>query len=57
MNPGSIVHCRNRDWVLLPADDPEVYVLRPLAGATDEIVVLHKGLANLVDYDLPAERV
>jgi hypothetical protein len=44
MNPGSIVRCRNRDWVLLPSDHEEVYLLRPLTGATDEIVAVHKRL-------------
>jgi len=31
MNPGSIVRCRQRDWVLLPSDTQDVYRLRPLA--------------------------
>lgn len=57
MNPGSIVRCRNRDWVLLPSDSPDSYLLRPLTGATDEIIAVHKGLADLVGYDLPTERV
>ena len=57
MNPGSIVRCRNRDWVLLPSDDANVYVLRPLTGATDEVVAVHKGLSNLIGYELGEERV
>src|SRR3954467_14772030 len=57
MNPGSIVRCRNRDWVLLPSDDDNVYVLRPLTGATDEVVAVHKGLSDLIGYDLSEERV
>lgn len=57
MNPGSIVRCRNREWVLLPADTDEVFVLRPLTGTTNDIVKVHKYLANLVGYDLPFERV
>jgi superfamily II DNA/RNA helicase len=36
MNPGSIVRCRNRDWVLLPSEQTELDLLRPLTGATDE---------------------
>ncbi len=35
MNPGSIVRCRNRDWVLLPSERADVHLLRPLAGATE----------------------
>lgn len=57
MNPGSIVRCRNRDWVLLPSDDEEVHLLRPLTGATDEVVAIHKQLADLVGYTLPTERI
>jgi superfamily II DNA or RNA helicase len=57
MNPGSIVRCRNRDWVLLPSDDTNVYLLRPLTGATDDVVAVHKGLSNLIGYDLSEERV
>jgi superfamily II DNA or RNA helicase len=57
MNPGSIVRCRHRDWVLLPDADQEVYRLRPLTGATDEVAVIHKRLADLIGYELPDERV
>ncbi|HEX3249180.1 MAG TPA: helicase-related protein [Pyrinomonadaceae bacterium] len=57
MNPGSIVRCRNRDWVLVPSDDENVYLLRPLTGATDEIVAVHRGLSNLIGYELGEERV
>lgn len=57
MTPGSIVRCRNRDWVLLPSDRSDVFLLRPLAGATDELVAIHKQLANLIGYDLPEERL
>ena len=57
MNAGSIVRCRNRDWVLLPSDRDDVHLLRPLAGALDEVVAVHKQLTDLVGYDLPEERV
>jgi len=56
MNPGTIVRCRNREWVLLPSED-DVFLLRPLAGGTEEVVAIHRKLANLVGYDLPEERV
>ncbi|GIW70813.1 MAG: hypothetical protein KatS3mg102_0355 [Planctomycetota bacterium] len=32
-------------------------MLRPLTGTTDDIVKVHRGLATLVGYDLPFERV
>jgi hypothetical protein len=57
MNPGSIVRCRNRDWVLLPSDDQEVYRLRPLTGAIDEVVSVHKRLSDIIGFSLPAERI
>lgn len=57
MNPGSIVRCRNRDWVLLPSDQSDVYLLRPLTGATDEVVAVHKRLSDLVAFTLGEERL
>src|SRR5208337_2729816 len=57
MNPGSIVRCRNRDWVLLPGERKDVYLLRPLTGATDEVVAVHAGMSNLISGTLPEERV
>jgi hypothetical protein len=57
MNPGAVVRCRNRDWVLLPSEDPEVLLLRPLAGSTGEVVAIHKRLNDLISYDLPEERL
>lgn len=57
MNPGNIVRCRNRDWVLLPSDRSDIHLLRPLAGAVDEVVAIHHGLANLIGYELPEERL
>ena len=56
MNAGSIVRVRNRYWVLLPHEDPDVYLLRPLTGMMDEAVALHKGLTDLLAYSLPEER-
>lgn len=57
MTPGSIVQCRNREWVLLPSDQETLLLLRPLTGATDEVVALHKGLTDLIGYSFPEERV
>ncbi|MDZ7346318.1 MAG: helicase, partial [candidate division KSB1 bacterium] len=56
MNPGSIVRCRNRYWVLLPHSDPNLYALRPLTGAVDETLILDKELTNLIGSSLPDER-
>lgn len=57
MTPGSIVTCRDREWVLLPSDQENLLFLRPLTGATDEVVAVHKGLTDLLGYSFPEERV
>ncbi len=57
MTPGSIVQCRNREWVLLPSDRADLLLLRPLTGATDEVVAVHKKLTGLIGYSFPEERV
>ena len=57
MTPGSIVQCRNREWVLLPSDQDDLMLLRPLTGATDEVVAVHRKLTDLIGYSFPEERV
>ncbi|QUW01736.1 DEAD/DEAH box helicase [Chloracidobacterium sp. MS 40/45] len=57
MHPGSIVRCRNREWVVMPADTDEVIVLRPLTGTPDDVVHIHRKLMNLVGGALPFERI
>ena len=57
MTPGSIVQCRSREWVLLPSAQENLLMLRPLTGATDEVVAVHKGLTDLLGYSFPEERV
>src|SRR4051812_10660272 len=44
---GSIVKCRGREWVVLPVEDEEVYLLRPLAGTEQEVIGIHSRLQNL----------
>ena len=57
MNVGNIVRCRNRDWVLMPSDNDAVLLLRPLTGAIDETIAIHKGLSELLANDIPSERI
>ena len=56
MNPGSIVQCRSREWVLLPSDQENLLFLRPLTGATDEVVAVHKGLTDIRELILDARK-
>ncbi len=55
MTPGSIVQCRNRDWVLLPSENDDLLRLRPLTGAVDDIVEVHRRLADVIGVTLPGE--
>lgn len=38
---GSLVKARGREWVVLPASDDEMLVLRPLGGTDDEIAGIY----------------
>jgi len=42
--PGSIVTCRQRQWVVLPSDNPDIIQLRPLSGDEDQICGLYRPL-------------
>lgn len=44
LTPGSIVSCRNRQWVVLPTDNLDIIRLRPLSGNEDEIAGIYRGL-------------
>jgi len=57
MIPGSIVRFRKRDWVYLPDQGDGLIRLRPLTGATDEVIAVHPKLAELIACDLPEERI
>ena len=35
-SPGELVRFRNREWVVLPSNDPELLMLKPLGGSEDE---------------------
>ncbi len=47
--PGSLVTLRKRPWVVLPSDDIDLLLLKPLGGSDDEITGIFKPLANEVD--------
>ena len=47
LSVGSIVRCRNREWILLPSPDENLYLLRPLTGSDKEICGIDKRLSNL----------
>ncbi|HVT86685.1 MAG TPA: helicase-related protein, partial [Chitinophagaceae bacterium] len=49
--PGSLVTLRNRPWVVLPSEDDELLLVKPLGGSEDEITGIYKPLAN--EGDVP----
>ncbi len=57
MQPGAVVTYREREWIVLPAPDDEVLLLRPLTGTSDDAVAVHRRLSELIAYSLEWERV
>jgi hypothetical protein len=53
---GSVARFRNRDWVVLAIAE-EVMLLRPLTGTSDDGVVVHRWLSELLGYTFPTERI
>lgn len=49
--PGSLVTLRNRPWVVLPSDDKDLLLLKPLGGSEDEITGIYKAVAD--EWDVP----
>ena len=42
--PGAVVNCRDRKWIVLPSDIPEVIRLRPLSGSEDNVCGIYQPL-------------
>jgi superfamily II DNA or RNA helicase len=55
--PGSLVSYREREWVVLPSEDPNLVVLRPIGGSPREVCGVWKPLADLMAYALSFERI
>lgn len=48
LQPGKLVSLRGRDWIMLPSEDPDLLVVKPLGGSDDEItgIYLPLGIAS-----------
>ena len=57
MKPGSLVTYREREWVVVPSDSPDLLLLRPIGGSARETCGVYLPLVNLMGSDLPFERV
>ena len=59
--PGALVTARGRDWVVLPESEDDMLVLRPLAGADDEVAAVFLGegpgseAVTQASFDPPSE--
>ena len=52
---GTLVHARDRDWVVLPGSDEELLILRPIGGTEDETTGILTELEPVVSaqFDWP----
>lgn len=41
LQPGKLVSLRGREWVVLPSDDPDLLVVKPLGGSDDEVTGIY----------------
>jgi superfamily II DNA or RNA helicase len=54
-SPGRLVRLRGREWVVLPSDDLDVLLLKPLGGSEEEITGIYLPLAFEADQPSEAE--
>lgn len=54
-SPGRLVSLRGREWVVLPSDDTDVLLLKPLGGSDEEITGIFQPLAFAEDE--PSEAI
>lgn len=53
LQPGKLVTLRGRDWIVLPSEDRDLLVVKPLGGSDDEIAGIYLPLA--IKSDRPAD--
>ena len=51
--PGSLVHARGREWVVLPDSEPDLLVLRPLGGGIDDTTAVLPALESVTQSSFP----
>ncbi|MFN8256029.1 MAG: helicase-related protein [Bacteroidales bacterium] len=61
IKPGNLVTLRGRDWIVLPSDDADLLIVKPLSGSDEEITAIYKPLQIQGDkiekaqFDEPSE--
>lgn len=53
VQPGKLVTLRGRDWIVLPSEDPDLLVVKPLGGSDDETTGIYLPLA--LESDQPED--
>jgi len=51
--PGSLVSLRNRPWVVMPSEDTDLLLLKPLGGSDEEITGIFLPVAENTDKPQP----
>jgi hypothetical protein len=52
--PGKLVSLRGRDWIVLPSDDKDLLIVKPLGGSDDEMTGIYLPLAIASDHPADA---
>jgi len=53
IKPGNLITLRGREWVVLPSDDKDLLIVKPLGGSDEEITAIYKPLR--IPEDEPKE--
>lgn len=51
--PGKLVTLRGRDWIILPSDNPDLLIIKPLGGSDEETTGIYLPLK--IDSDVPKD--
>jgi len=54
LQPGKLISLRGRDWIVLPSDDPDLLVVKPLGGSDDESTGIYLPLNIKTDKPIDA---
>ena len=57
LQPGKLVSLRGREWVVLPSDDPELLIVKPLGGSDAETAGIYLPLDIKSDRPVDASTI
>jgi superfamily II DNA or RNA helicase len=53
LQPGKLVSLRGREWIVLPSEDPDLLIVKPLGGSDEETTGIYLPLD--IDFDIPQD--